>query len=530
MEKIKKRVKLIITIFSILLFLLGCRIWYIQVVCHDELTSAANSQYYISLLGLDTRGNVLDRNLKPLTGGTQEYYYIINKNCVDEELGRIMDYLSADRLTKDNSSYFVYRTEIYNSHINEVLKTDYDAYVFENQSRYADEQPACHLIGYLNEDEQRGVSGLELLYQRELEPSGNSLAVLADAAGNILNGLAPTIVQTKDIKNMTGSGLVTTIDRRLQHICEQVLKQTEKDGAILVMDSDNGEILAWASAPTFNPNDIESHLYADDDCLVDKVCQGTYASGSVFKIVTAAAALESGKADIKTEFLCSGKVTVEGVEVNCSTGGEKGHGKIDMKEAMAQSCNCYFVQLGEQIGCTEIIEMARTLGFGEKCFDNFPGEASGYIPYPQDVGPWDTTNLSIGQGDILVTPLQTARVTSLIANGGMKIEPKLIMNDAETEKVRVIKKETAGLIDEMLKEVMKSGTGAGEWKLPVGGKTGTAEAFSSGENINNCWFTGYFTSGEKTYVVTVLIEDGLTGSSTAIPVFKPVYNYLADNL
>ena len=523
------RIKTAMISFIVLLLLLCIRIWYIQILCHDELSSLAKSQYGMSIVGLDTRGAVLDRNFKPLTGGIKEYYYLVDKNLADSKLQNTMDSLGACQMAREDSPYLVYRTEAYNDEVNRVLKRDYKAYTFESSSRYADEQIACHLLGYINKDEQRGVSGLELMYQNKLAAEDSSLFLWADATGNIIRGVAPSVETSEGRDEMSGNMLVTTLDRRVQYICEKSLKQTDKDGAALVMDGETGEILAWASSPSFNPNDVASYLNDDSDCLVDKVCQGTYAPGSVFKIVTAAAALESGKATVETKFACEGEATVEGITVSCSTGGEEGHGTINMKTAMAQSCNCYFVQLGEKIGCEAILNMAVKMGFGKQCFDNFPGEAEGNVPESEEVGTWDTTNLSIGQGKLLVTPLQTAVVTSIIANGGIMTKPCLVLSDENRQKERIISNDTAIAIDEMLSEVMQTGTGSSNWDLEVRGKTGTAEAVSSGKNVNNCWFTGYFSVEGRTYVVTVLVENGISGASTAMPVFKDLCNFLADN-
>lgn len=525
-----KRILTSMILFSLIMSLLFVRIWYIQIICHDELKTMAESQYNMAIVGIDSRGAVLDRNMKPLTGGTKEYYYVIPKKHINDETESTIDSLEGRLLTANNSEYFVYRTEKFNSLIAKELKEKYGVYIFETESRYSDQQIACHLLGYLNKDEQRGVSGLELMYQDTLAPSQESLRIWADAAGKIIKGYAPDLTSSKTETFLKENSLVTTLDRRIQYVCEKALKESGKSGAVVVLDSDTGEIISWASSPTFNPNNVEDYLNEDGDRLLDKVCQGTYAPGSVFKIVTAAAALELQVADIHTEFVCNGEVTVEGVSITCSTCGEDGHGSIDMKTAMAQSCNCYFAQLGRITGYGNIIEMALKMGLGQTCFENYPFEAKGSVPSIETSGPWDTTNLSVGQGELLVTPLQMARMTNIIATGGLLIKPKLILEEESVDYERVLSKKTAEEIDEMLKEVMVSGTGKGQWQLPVKGKTGTAEAVSSGENINNCWFSGYFTASKKTYVVTVLIEDGSSGASTAIPVFRSVYNFLADNL
>ena len=532
-----RRLFVITAAFTLIMLLLTGRLFYLQVLCHEELAAAAASQQEIAIEGLDTRGMILDRNLQPLTGGTDQYYYIVSQKKEDAAFAHLMEELEGRQVARDSAAYHVYRTEKYDSDANEILQERYGAYVFRTQARYADDQLACHLIGYLNEDEQKGVSGLELIHQDELAADGDVLTVLADGAGNIISGRAPAVRSgTEKARTMESRTVVTSIDRRLQYVCEKALSAAGESGAAVVMDVESGEILAWASTPKFDPRSIEDYL-DDGDCLLDKVSQGTYAPGSVFKLVTAIAALESGVCDEEQEFTCEGEVVVAGVPVKC-TAAAQGHGRLDMGEALAVSCNCYFAQLGELTGCEEIVRTARRLGLGEKVLADYPQEEAGYIPAEEEVGPWDTTNISIGQGDILVTPLQIVRLTAVLAAGGLDVKATLYPRaQSEGEKERLISSPTAALLDEMMREVMASGSGAAveegdasarKWLLSARGKTGTAEALWQGEAVSNCWFTGYFTVGNRRYAVTVLVERGVSGSATALPVFRSVADFLAE--
>lgn len=527
MEEINGRhIRRIFVFFSVIMAVLTVRLAYIQLICHDRFEAAAVSQYEIAIEGLDTRGMILDRNAMPLTGGTKQYYYIVGKSVADDELEGIMETIQGRQIAKKTSSFFVYRTEILDKEINEKLKEKYQAYVFETEARYSDNQTACHIIGYLNQDEKTGVSGIELLCQNRLKSDENKLTIWADAAGNILRGISPAVQGREREKDaMEERSVVTTLDRRIQYVCENSLKERTKGGAAVVMDGETGEILAWASAPSFNPNNIEDYLSDDGDCLINKVCQGAYAPGSIFKIITAAAALESGKCTANQKFQCTGEVTVEGVTLSCTAAPEGGHGLLDMKEAMAVSCNCYFAQLGDMIGSQAIIREGSKLGLGEKTFEKFPEETAGNLPEEEQTGPWDVSNLSIGQGQILTTPIQMAVVTAAVSNGGFLVEPKLFLEEEESRK-RVMDEEMAEEILEMLKAVTESGMARDSWGMPVWGKTGTAEAGSGGEDIKNCWFTGGCRIAGKTYVITVMTEDGISGASSALPVFKDITEFL----
>lgn len=530
MEKINIiRIKALLTFFFILLLALAARAFYIQILSGHNLADGADSQQLIEVQGLDTRGEILDRNCKPLTGGVSQYYYFISKNQKNtDELTKLTESIDARQIASKASEYYVYRTQSYNKEVNEELKERFNAYVFQSPARYADEQIASHLIGYLNEDENKGVSGLELMYEDKLCSKNTSLMLRADGAGRVLRGYSPVIINNTVRKSLNSRNLVTSIDRKLQYIAEKSLKSHTKKGACLVMNSQTGEILAWVSLPSFNPNNVEDYLDSQDESLLNKVSQGTYAPGSVFKLVTAAAALEEGIGMDKT-FLCEGEVTVEGVTLGCSTAPDGGHQEINMEEAMAHSCNCYFAQLGAELGYEKILDMARRMGYGERVFGEFPQELTGTLPSGENLGPWSVSNISIGQGEILATPLQVAMMTAIIANGGTKPEYTLELDaGVKGEQERVISEETALMLQQMMGLVMKEGTGKRSWEVPVYGKTGTAET-GNDEYRYNCWFSGYCIINDNKYVVTVLAEDGLSGTTAALPVFEEIVSYFADS-
>ena len=516
-----RRNKALFIAYCVVITLLMGRVAFIQIISHEELEQAAISQYEIVIENLDTRGIILDRNYRPLTGGTNQYYYFIRKEKEDKKLENIILDLRGRVVSTEDSSYLVFRTEDFKEKKNALLKEEYGAYVFRSQARYADDQIACHLVGYINQDEKIGVSGLELLYQEKLKETGDELSLWADAGGNIIRGQSPKVLNKRN-NSFDGNYVVTTIDRRLQYISEKALESDSKKGAVIVMNAKSGELLAMASSPTFNPNDIQSYLAINDDCLINKSNQGAYPPGSVFKIVTALAALEAGVSPEK-EIECTGSTNIGGVELNCQNAKEGGHGLLNMKEAMAISCNCYFAELGKEIGVEVVIKQAEDLGFGKAVLENYPEETSGNLPNPQEVYEADTSNISIGQGEVLVTPLQIAQMTSIIANDGKYVKPSIELGKGKT-KIQLVSKKNAIIIQDMLKEVMVSGTAKGNWKNIVGGKTGTAETGDKDEYC--CWFTGYCKNEEALYVITVMVEGGRSGTADALPVFEDIVEYL----
>ena len=530
-----RRIKVLGIAGLVIWITLAGRLFYIQVLSHEDLALASASQYQVIVEGMDTRGIILDRNFNPLTGGTDQYYYFIAKEREDSSSDSLLAAISAKEISDGESRYRVYRSQLFDETVNDTLKEEYGAYVYCCPSRYSDEQIACHLIGYLNQAEKKGVAGLELLCEEELKADDSRLALWADGQGNLLLGISPKRENNGEI---TDHSVITTIDRSIQAICEAALEKQQLNGAVLVSEAESGEILAWASSPTFNPNSIEDYLQSDGDDLVNKCIQGGYSPGSVFKIVVAAAALEEGICDPEETFFCEGTITVEGVELGCTSGPEDGHGEVDLYEAMAQSCNCYFAALGDRLGYEALLEMAAKMGFGEKALGLFSEENEGNLPSIGETGQWDISNLSIGQGDILVTPMQIQRMMSIVANDGIDVGLRIfsaelgntVVNQEKNDSgQRIFSSGTADCLKKMLAKVMEEGTGSGfSWPCPVYGKTGTAEATEQGEDVKNCWFSGYCRVNQRNYVVTVLAEDGQSGSATALPVFSAITEYLND--
>jgi len=245
----------------------------------------------------------------------------------------------------------------------------------------------------------------------------------------------------------------------------------------------------------------------------------------VFKIVTAAAALETAAVSPHAVYTCTGTAEVEGIRLGCQAGPPGGHGDVNMYRAMAVSCNCYFAELGKRLGCSAVLDMAQRLGFGSPVFDIFEEEVSGNLPPAEACGPWDISNLSIGQGQILATPAQVHQMMTVIAAGGVKRQLQVVEREVRAE--RILSESAAAQLKRMLRQVMTEGTGSGTvWDGEAAGKTGTAEAVENGNRMNNCWFSGFFSAHDHMYAVTVLVEDGVSGSGSALPVFQDVCSYL----
>lgn len=522
-----KRVRILSVTFVVIMALLVLRLAYIQILGNEDLSAAAKIQQNIVLDGADTRSVIYDRNGTPIAGGHQDYIYIIPEDKYDGETQNALDEVRAVEVPNENSGYKVFVSQEYKKKTGQRLINNSEAYVLEADRRYQSEQPAVHMIGYVNPKDNTGASGIELMYDEELSAYNKRVMAPADVRGNLLQGYGLTVENDAEDDVYIQDGITTTLEIGLQREAERILAECEKDGAIVVIKADTGEIMAAASTPVFDPSHIEDYVDSDNGELINKVTQGTYPPGSVFKIVVAAAAVEAGISPEK-QFKCTGSETINGHTVKCETGGDKGHGLISFRQAFADSCNCTFIKMGKQIGAEAVIDMAGRLGLGKTVLEDFPEEQEGNIMTVKQSQGAAIANLSIGQGENLVTPLQVAAMTAIIANGGGDPGIKITADDNAAEEC--LDPETAAVLQEMMNETIISGTGKGlEMEVSAGAKTGSAESSQSGQEVIHGWITGYVPAEEPEYVITVFVENGRSGRGSAGPLFSQLADYLYEN-
>lgn len=524
-----KNLKKIFIFLGVLMILLAARLAYIQLAGHEELSEATRSQSLISLEGSNTRGVIYDRNGAALVADRKSYVYIINEKNYNRRTEQLLEQVNAAKVSSDNEGYHVYSSSIYDKETGRELIDKCGAYILQASSRYSHNQVAAHVIGYVNRSDSSGAAGLELMFDEQLSALNRRVYAAADVKGNIIPGRGLVIASEAHNDSYAGEGIRTTIDKELQIEVEEIIEKNDKKCAVVVLDSKSGGIAAMACTPGFDPSRAEQYVQSRGDELVNKTTQGEYPPGSVFKIVVAAAALENG-ADTDKTYVCSGHVELDGISIGCDTGGDSGHGEISFEDAFAQSCNSYFIQLAMDTGADPVIEMARDMGFGEKVLDGYPQESKGHLMTESERTGNAIGNLAIGQGEILATPLQVASMTSIIANGGVDKGVHLLM-DEEPEENRVISQSTAEDISKMMELVTREGTG-GVIEPDAGGKpraavkTGTAEYGSEEDNTSHGWITGFAPCDNPEYVITVLVENGSSGSRSAGPVFESIIDYL----
>ncbi|MBI3986012.1 MAG: penicillin-binding protein 2 [Lentisphaerae bacterium] len=390
---------------------------------------------------------------------------------------------------------------------------------------------------YLPDMEGRG--GLEKKYNDRLAGKAGGRLVRVDVSGYRFDDLS-----VREARR--GGDLRLAVDVRIQRLAETLIADTA--GAVVVMDPRNGDVLALCSSPAFDPNAFSPAIPAglwnalrQDPRLplLNRAVDGAYAPGSTFKPFVALAALQSGKADSHVAFLCPGYFNLGGHQFRCHQ--SVAHGRVDLVRALEVSCNVFFCQLGLQCGVENIVAWASGAGVGRKTGIELDHESAGLLPDPAwkqkkyREGWWDgdTCNLSIGQGALLVTPLQMAVATAVIANGGLAVRPRLVLGVREPGEAafREVPPEPANRLNldssaldrvrEGMRAVIHSPSGTGARALVPGvlmaGKTGTAEYGLKGEHRQHGWMVVFAPFYEPRVVAVMMMDEAVSGGISVGP-------------
>ena len=370
----------------------------------------------------------------------------------------------------------------------------------------------AHPVGYNTVGSGR--TGIELSYNDFLTASNDDLSTLFDTLGDRITG-----------RTITGNNLQTSLSVPAQQAAVRGLGGLR--GAVVALDPHTGQVLAMASTPTYNPNTVARNINrlsapGAGAPLVNRVTQGLYAPGSTFKVVTATAALESGKFTPTTTINGGGScITVEAHPL-CNAGGEVA-GVVSLADALTFSYNTVFAQVGQQVGQARLEATMQRYGFFQKPPLDYPSDEMaasglygrhGVLPQstPEDVG-----RVAIGQERLLATPMQMAEVVATIANGGVRMRPwmvhrvvspdgKTVLENHPEQVERVMSPQTASELTGMMRRVVEEGTGqaANIGNLSVAGKTGTAETGVPG--LNNGWFIAFAPAEAPKIAIAVVIE------------------------
>jgi penicillin-binding protein 2 len=421
-----------------------------------------------------------------------------------------------------------------------------DVYVQPERS-YPQGALAAHVIGYVRRDrparlpgeryhfhlpEMFGSDGLEREYNHLLTGQMGEQLIRVDA-----RGYKHAVWEGRPAA--AGQDVRLTLDINVQRALEKALRGWR--GAGVVVDPRNGDVLALASAPTFDPNDLVpaptvgvwARLSGDEDKpLINRAVQGRYSPGSTFKPVTAMAALLSPGFDPEERYECGGAFTLGGMRLRCWN--TYGHGAVAMRKAIEQSCNSYFCHLSQAVGYDAIYAQAQKLGLGRATGIDLPSELRGLLPTPEwklkvlhdRWRPGDTCLIAIGQGLLVTTPLQMAMLASAFANGGTLYRPRLTRQASGGEVVREMgwPAQALEIVRGGMHDVAALGTGRRVQVrgLNVAAKTGTAEYDSGGVRRKNTWVTAFAPFERPTAAVAIVVENGESGGQTVAPMVHDV--------
>ena len=523
-----KRIVTVFSIFCVLMCLLNIRV--ADLTSSPELKETAQNQRSYPLTAGKARGKIYDRKFTPLVGNTTKTFTAVLPQA--ETAAALLEEVDDSR-----------RQELYQllqggtPFLTDLLPgEDYDLdgiTSVEVPQRYSTGQLAAHVIGYVNSDGS-GVTGIEKAYNDLLSSVGEQVEVhySLDGLGRLLGEGSSAVTTTGD----GNPGVVLTLDRELQSICETVGAQYINKGAIVIMDPSTGKLLACASFPSYDPDNVAESLTDERGPLLNR-CFAAFPVGSTFKVTLAAAALDMG-IDAGASYDCTGWIDVSGQPFKCHL--LSGHGVIDMKKAMVESCNTYFINLGGQLGAEKIVDYAQNLGFGRQT-ELAPGltSAAGLLPKASELpNPADVANLSLGQGRLLATPVQLCQMVAAVVNGGKTPIPQLVegtTSDGVTlnseipsaAPIYAMSETTAETLRDFLESAVeqKDNMKAKPTLVTAAGKTATAQTGSfdeNGEEILDVWFAGYFPAESPKYVVSVMVEHGRTGNLSAGPVFANI--------
>jgi len=562
-------------------FLILARLWYLQMIDTENLLDQSESNRLRFVPVAAPRGAIVDRNGKVLVSNTPSFSVAVipqdvkNKPQLIDNLAR---FLNLDpKEIEEKWSKGQGRAKYYPLVVASGISRDQMEYLEENRlalsgvniemkpvRAYNNGDLAAHLLGYLgevSEDELNsdsykeynagdytGKSGIEKSWESYLHGTDGGRQIEVDARGRFL--------RTVDESNSSsGNTVVLTIDLDMQKAAEEALG--DKAGAAVALDVNSGEILAFASTPNFDPSLFTGHMppdrwkaYLEDNRhpLENKALKGVYPPGSTFKIITAIAGLEEGVVNEHSSIECPGYYKFGNSTFKCWD--KKGHGHVELKKALRESCDVYFYRLAERLGVNRIASYAKRFGLGAPLGVGLDNEKGGVIPseewklkrYGKKWYQGETLSVGIGQGYVLTTPVQLASMIATVANEGTVYQPHLVKRIVDSEgralkefSPQVLRKtgispQTFHLVKDGLFAVVNEAHGTGGMarlsEVKVAGKTGSAQVVKLRDSKggtpyqfrDHALFVAFAPYEKPEIAVAVVVEHGEHGGSAAAPV------------
>lgn len=601
-EKARISNRRLIIIFSIQMFLflvLIIRLMCLQIFSYDRYVGMSEDNRIKTFIIPPLRGHILDRNGLKLTENQKNYRVLLYQNKsgnfdVINKLSQVLNLSSAElekvmkKIEKNKDQPII--SVLDNVDWEDLVKIEANSYMLDGiviENGYIRYYPYAttfsHVIGYVNSpikeeiEKQKELKNKELLLSPDYKIGRSGMEKLFNSSITGINGFKKLEVNALSVPireisvrpSTEGQNLQLTIDYNLQKFVEDRMKDLQ--GAVIVMNVKTGEILAMVSTPTFDGNKFVegiSNEYWDElnnnpaKPLNNKAVSAIYPPGSTFKLITAIAALESGWSEDK-EIECRGSLVLNRSRtLHCWE--KKGHGVINMIEAIKYSCNIYFSRVGLFAGIENIYKTAIDFGIGENFDIDVLNKKVGNVPNKDwkrkvfnDV--WvtgDTINVSIGQGFLTVTPLELVVMVARIANGGYKVEPFIIANSPTAQKNKdiflsppMVSQQTINTVKKGMHGVVNDSDGTAYWSrirekgFEMSGKTGTAQVIAkeklqemedNNEEVetkfkHHALFVAFAPFEDPKYAISVVVEHGSSGSGAAAPVARDVLLFAQEN-
>ena len=582
---LSKRLFFVVTFCVAVFFVLFLRLYYLQVYQAGKYKTLSDENRISTRFLLSPRGTIFDRKGEIIAKNEQDFQAVMVAEQTPDIQGTLNKFaeiigLSAEEKQKIEQAVAKRRRFIpiklkNNLDWDEVSKLMLRApdlsgvEINEGLSRsYPYSEIYAHVLGYVGPVSEQdktdnplymvpgfkiGKSGLEKYFDERLRGKSGTIKLEVNAYGRVMK-------EIERDAGIQGENIITTLDSRLQKSAYEAFGNNS--GAAVVLNVNTGEILALVSTPSFNPNLFTngiSYKYWDEllnnerTPLINKAVSGQYSPGSTFKIVVALAALEAGIIDVNTRVYCSGGTDIGNIRFHCWK--HSGHGALNVIEALKYSCDIFFYEVAMRVGIDKIQEMAIKLGMNaplnigldNEKGGNIPNKAWKYAKYGTNWTQGDSANSGIGQGYVLVTPLQLVTMLSRIVNGGYAVKPTFIKpSQAELDKLKRldISARNIEIVKQGMYEVVNGAGGtAGRAKFNIngekmGGKTGTTQVrrismkeraggIRRDESLpwnlrNHALFIGFTPIDNPKYAVAVVVEHGSSGSGVAAPIASKI--------
>lgn len=518
----------VICFFLVMMLFFSC-ILRVAVIATSDYSEAQSKQSALRLTASSLRGTIYDCNMAPITNSSTKIIAAVSPT--PRAVTAISSVLSGEELESLLERLKSGKPVL--CEVPQMIECDGISCVTVYEHNSADTK-ALHLIGYTDSD-SHGVSGLEKAYDEYLYSDKKAAFVYtADGGGDILVGIKPEI---ENDTSVTAAGVVSTLDINIQAIAEEAAKQIEC-GAVVIAEAKNSKIRAMASVPDFDVTNISDYLNKENSPLLNRAL-AAYSVGSVFKPCVAAVGIECGKGDFC--YNCTGSTKIIDRYFKCHK--LSGHGDMNLKSGLANSCNTYFYNFAFSVGGNRVYNTASALGFG-KSINICDGlsTARGSLPNPDSLSNIAyLANFSIGQGELLLSPVAMLNLYCAVASDGAYNIPSAVEGTLSGgaftsynigERTRVMEKETALKLREYLSAVIEEGTGTGAKPKTVSaaGKTATAQTgkYENGTEICAGWFCGFFPANDPQYTVIVFSENTKKQSAACGEIFAEIADRIAE--